>query len=184
MIRLFSFNLILLAILSVSCKKTGKEVKPVDTALSGGFTYLGMEHNLPVARCKLQTYVVENPKFGQPGEPAQFIHWEGLEINLKSSLNATGIWLQLVATGRSVGKYAGDIGKPQGFRMFIYENGTQFKRAVDGNGDSAWLELTMVNFKDSLISGKFYTKEKSLISGGDTSKAITSGEFRNVKIQP
>ncbi|NUM32083.1 MAG: hypothetical protein HUU47_07135 [Bacteroidetes bacterium] len=153
-----------------------------DKTMSGSYRYYGGYYNVHQADCRQKTYNVLNPNYGKPGEPIT-IDVQGFELNLWAYPAGESVLLSFNITGNLQQIYNTTNTKPNGFKLYMYEKGTNFKRHISGNGDSAWIELTSVNYKDGIVSGKFYTFDKSLISNGSDHYAITSGEFKNVEIK-
>lgn len=181
MVRHMKYYLaLLLACGMISCNKDTKNAE--DTAYSGTFRYYGGDYSAVQADFRERTYTIVNPKWGQAGEPFQ-IDIPGYEVNLWSHPAGSAIFLSLQVNGRSVGRYTASRLKQNGCAISMYENGNVFKRMADGYGDTCWVEITKVDLSKKLISGKFYSLDKSLISGGSDYYAVTKGEFKNVKLQ-
>lgn len=176
---IFILFTVIAAFVLFSCKD---EEKPVTKEMSGNFKYYGGNYNVVQADCRIKTHSVLNPNYGNVGEP-MMINVQGFELNLWSYPIENSVLLSFQITGNTAITYKTDAFKPNGFRLYMYEKSNIFKRSISGNGDSAWVEISVVNFRDSLVSGKFYTLNKSLISNGNTHYAITSGDFNNVKIK-
>lgn len=164
----------------VSCSKESEKVE--DNTYSGSFRYYGGDYNAVQADFRERTYTIVNPKWGQAGEPFQ-IELPGYEVNLWSHPAGSEILLTLQVNGRSAGRYAAGRMRQNGCAISMYEKGSVFKRMAEGNGDSCWVEFTKVDLSQKLVSGKFYSIDKSLISGGSDYYAVTKGEFNNVKLQ-
>lgn len=160
-----------------ACKKG--EGKNASKEMSGTMYYNGSLYNIGQTGCNIKTYSVTNPNY-KPGDPLM-IDIQGFELNLWTTPVGKSHLFTMQICGIQSGVYSQHAIKKSGGRIQFYENGNQYIRATECGDDSTFIELTEVNTKDKLISGKMYSMDKSRIVSGSDYWAKASAEFKNVK---